>query len=250
MKWRRWGMLEPIVADAPVDLSQIAAEWEQNLSARAEELESGSDYSYRKLLLPAIDKFLSRRNPDASVLDAGCGLGFVTEHAVRAGFHAKGIDVCQASIAYARNQFQGIEFSGGSIEEYANGSGEHFDVIVANMVLHNAPSLHDCIESLSQLAHPDGVVFVSIPHPCFWLQSRSYRGKLSFRYTQRACYKLPFKITNGRAHPSRFSYFHRPLEHYLTAFSEAGFHLLSAEALGNGRSGKVADLLVVELRRM
>ncbi|WP_371300463.1 trans-aconitate 2-methyltransferase [Cellulomonas sp. Y8] len=50
------------------------------------------------------------------VLDAGCGPGHWTDHLVRRGHEARGIDLAAAFVERARSMYPGVPFAVGSID--------------------------------------------------------------------------------------------------------------------------------------
>ena len=111
---------------------------------RLHELGSNDDPSYRALSHLILQK-LTGLLPDGhgSVLDVGCGIGFLSSHIASLGFTVVGIDPADQGIEIASTTHTQphLQFEATSLEDYAyNHPNASFDALVANMVLHCVPN--------------------------------------------------------------------------------------------------------------
>lgn len=77
--------------------------------------------------------------PGATVLDAGCGPGFVAASARLLGAAVEGIDFAEGMVKQAKDLFPDIKFSIADVENLP-GHDETFDAVLSNIVLFHVMS--------------------------------------------------------------------------------------------------------------
>lgn len=88
----------------------------------------------RKLILDTIDRHLSV-DRHTTLLDAGCGIGLLTQHFVEAGFRVVGADFCAGAIERAKADGGTAEFIVSPLSSLD--LGRRFEVVVvADVLLH------------------------------------------------------------------------------------------------------------------
>jgi 2-polyprenyl-3-methyl-5-hydroxy-6-metoxy-1,4-benzoquinol methylase len=202
-----------------------AGPWNKNVEFRIKELESHIDRTYWELLVPLFKKKVADITKRESIIDVGCGLGFLTGELAAYSEKITGIDISDISISYAREKFKNTtNFINASIIEYQhNHQDVFFDICIANMVFHNIEKIGANISVINRFLKPEGVLLFSIPHPSFWYKSRSYFDKESYFYEQEKLYNVPFQIRGRNRHPSKIAYWHRSLEFYSRMLEDNGF---------------------------
>ncbi len=135
-----------------------------------------------------------------TVLDAGCGTGYLSKKLRDRGALVTGIDFSERMIEIARATHPDIGFRVDSCSELRTIGDEHFDIVIANYVLMDVPDLGGTMKALT----------------CYcW----------SFTYfEQRKCADPPWGHFK-----SEFIWFHRPLSDYWKAFMAAGFAVVDFE---------------------
>jgi len=95
------------------------------------------------------------------VLDAGCGWGRDVDYFQRNGFEAKGIDLAEEALAFARQNMQG-EFIRSDIKD-TGFEDESFQGIWCNSVIHFYPEeeMKEIISEISRITSPGGVFYLS-----------------------------------------------------------------------------------------
>lgn len=95
------------------EMERISYAWDMNVHIRANDLECGTDITYTNIILPWVLKEVSHHSTEKStILDIGCGCGFLTNAIYQSGrFAIQGIDISTASIAYAKRKYPNIFFS-------------------------------------------------------------------------------------------------------------------------------------------
>ncbi len=167
-----------------------------------------------------------------TVLDAGCGTGYLSKKLRDKDALVTGIDFSQRMIEIARTQNPDIDFRVDSCSELATIDDEHFDMVIANYVLMDTPDIRATMDAFHRVLKTEGVVVLVFSHPCFPQGSKtvSENGEeicycWSFPYfEQKKCLDPPW------AHfSSEFIWFHRPLSDYWKAFTTAGFWVVDFE---------------------
>jgi len=218
--------------------------WDQNAASRAAELDEGVDEAYKALTSICIDA-LELRGTRGRVLDAGCGVGALTDALARAGRNPVGIDPSITSIDWARRRFPGLELECLSIEAFARQWESAFEAVIANMVLHTAPDLDSFTRSSARVTRPGGLFLATLPHPAFYLFGKAGLDWVDAVYGTDDCYLIPFRIRSGRVHPARVPYFQRTIERYSESLYLAGYrdvHITEPAQVGKGRP---FDVLVI-----
>lgn len=203
----------------------IAMEWDNVAQLRAKQVEGGEDLSYHYVLLPYILKFCKQVSPN-TVLDVGCGTGFLTERISEIASTVVAVDLSGESLRVARNRLGSdvcVTFVQSSIEEYAaREAGKSFDLVVANMSLMTTPSLDGMINAIARLVRPGGYFIFTVTHPWFWPFYWGYANESWFEYGKELMIEAPFKISLQRENAPITTHVHRPLERYITALIGAG----------------------------
>jgi 2-polyprenyl-3-methyl-5-hydroxy-6-metoxy-1,4-benzoquinol methylase len=233
-------------------VNQQQDSWEINFSFRKEELESRGDKTYWEVLVPVFKNAVRGVIPHGTVLDVGCGLGYLTNEIAPDVEKITGIDPAGKVIEFAKDKFRNrnTEFVDASILDFEKENQDcRYDICIANMVFHNIGDLDINIRAIHHLLNRQGYLLFSIPHPAFWYSTRSYFDGKSFFYEKEKSYQLPFKIRNFKQHPSLITYWHRSLEHYVEILKKSNFIITSIKepALPGGHS--VKDILFFVCRK-
>jgi 2-polyprenyl-6-hydroxyphenyl methylase/3-demethylubiquinone-9 3-methyltransferase len=115
------------------------------------------------LRLSYIRQFLDLKGKRA--LDVGCGGGLLTEALARNQAVVSGLDISTTSItaAVSHADVSGleIEYTAGSVEEYAGLHPGKFDVITCMELLEHVPDISSLINACSVLLKPGGHLFIA-----------------------------------------------------------------------------------------
>lgn len=168
-----------------------------------------------------------------TVLDAGCGTGYLSCQLCKQGAIVTGIDFSPQMLEIAqqkdRSQNLTITFQEDSCSQLKTLPDDCFDVLVSNYVLMDLPVLEGATHAFYRVLKPGGIAVVVFSHPCFPQgdetrvnddRSITYCWKQSY-FEQHKRQDLPWKHFT-----SSFIWFHRPLSDYWRAFRNAGFEQL------------------------
>lgn len=174
------------------------------------------DLVRKHLLNPAIFSLLGNAH-HKTILDAGCGQGYLARLLARQGATVTGVEPSEPFWRYALQREQseqlGIHYVQADLSTWTPPSA-HFDVAIANMVFMDIPdfepALRNCVASLRN----NGGLIFSILHPSFEESGAAWKAK---GYIEVRDY------FRERAIKQDYGYFiHRPLSTYLNSVIDAG----------------------------
>ena len=224
---------------------QIRHNWNNNVLIRASDLEQETDYSYINYIKPwVINKVLSHTDINSTIIDIGCGCGYLTNIVYECGRNnICGVDISESSILYSQNKYPDIPFVCKDICEL--NSLKKFDLCLAIMVVNNMPNIEEFFKSTRRLLLPSGKILVVLPHPCFW--PKHHLNQKEYCYFKEVPYEFHF-ATKGRSdYIAHILYFHRTLETYLDNIQKAGFQVTDFEEMFETETQTEPDILCMEL---
>jgi SAM-dependent methyltransferase len=118
-----------------------------------------------------------RKYRAASVLEAGCGLGYFTYALKRGGYDVLGIDVSTKAVAHA-TQTYGDLYRTDSIESYARTAGRSFDAVVMVEVIEHLENPIGAIEGALRLLSPGGSLVLTTPNRTYYGYDRIWSTDL------------------------------------------------------------------------
>ena len=166
--------------------------------------------------------------PGMSILDVGCGEGYLTRLVAERGADVAGLDYCNefvvASREEARRRGMDICYEHGDATSlpYPEAS---FDAVVANHLFNELPDMDAAVAEFARVLKPGGRVIALMLHPCFY--------RANFQRTDRLEPILPSEyfgirelsqkfLVSGLTSPEPVLVRLRPLEAYFGAFAAAG----------------------------
>lgn len=160
-----------------------------------------------------------------TVLDAGCGTGYLSRQLARQGARVTGVDFSERMIEIACSRAPEIPFFVDSCCDLATQGDGQFDRLVANYVLMDLPDLEGAIGAFYRVLRPGGIAVLVFSHPCFPAGRivKLEGGGIAYQWPK------PYFETAKCVDPpwshftSDFIWFHRPLSDYWKAFNAAGF---------------------------
>lgn len=227
---------------------RIKNAWDQNVSTRALDLEKATDITYTKLIMPwVIEKVLSNSETNISILDIGCGCGYLSNAIYNRGYtNIQGIDISPESIRYAQRKYPHITFYNEDICNLC--STNNYDLCLAIMVLNNMQDLEGFFEVIQNLISPGGKFIVVLPHPCVW-PNRHLKG-CEFSYLNEKPYDFSFGTRGRRDYSSNILFFHRTLETYFNCFRKANFSITDYHEIVENELDRHPDIVCFELTYM
>lgn len=115
-----------------------------------------------------IDALLDRVTPDSSVLELGCGSGWLTIAMAQRGARAHGLDIGDKALEVARSYYESVKanIAGTATYQLADLNTidlplEHYDAIVAKGVLHHLLNLESLFDQIHKTLKPGGLLWIS-----------------------------------------------------------------------------------------
>lgn len=205
------------------NVCEIAEEWNRVCEKREQTINQGKDISLKYVTVPSIIKNLSEENPK-SVLDVGCGTGFLTNEISKICDYCCGIDASAKSIRIAKEKYKKdhVTFQNSTISEFK--SQDRFDSCVANMVFMTDPDWINSLKNIYEHLSIGGSLFVMITHPCFWPLYWEYANESWFNYSKEIYIENEFHTSFSES-IGITTHIHRPLSIYFENIKLAGFDI-------------------------
>ena len=217
--------------------AKIVESWHINASAWTAAVRNGEMESRNLVSNRAIVEAVVSRLP-CSVLDLGCGEGWLSRDLAARGMHTIGVDVVPDLIERARSAGGG-EFHVASYEEIAAGVLKiTVDVIVCNFALLGKDSVEGLFRALPSMLQSGGSFVVQTLHPI------------------EACGGHPYadgwREGSWEGFGSDFTdpapWYFRTLESWRTLFEASGFQLLETREPLHPITGKPASVIFIAHR--
>lgn len=215
--------------------------------------EGGSEH-HQKVAIPAVMKLLQPQ-PGERVLDIGAGQGVLAPYVARAGANYVGVDASPrlAGMARKRHAQEGTFLVGDAraLERLPELEPASFDAAVFLLSLQDMDPLEPVLASAARMLKPGGRLVLLLTHPAFRIPRQSGWGydesrKLVYRRVDRYLTPLPVPMKPFPGQEGRTWSFHRPLQGYVNALSDAGMTVdrmeeVPAGAVASGTGNRRAD---------
>jgi SAM-dependent methyltransferase len=227
---RQWPCPDPIGAE------EVRAAWNRN----AERWDAGYDHDGDETRRYLSDESLLRmlgEVTDRTVLDLGCGNGYLCRKLAHAGGRVTGVDLSDEMLAnaegYERAKPHGIRYLRSSITDLSALPDESFDAVVSNYVLQDLLEYDKAVHEAYRVLRPGGHVVLVITHPCFSCGPREWhvRAPDSPRPEESIFFAVDHYFREGAYLLDAWDgftpvpYFHRPLRAYWRTFRATGFEV-------------------------
>lgn len=215
----------------------IIDSWQRNSGPWTAAVRNGRIDSRRLVTDQAImDAVMSRR--PRSVLDLGCGEGWLTRHLGALGVAVVGVDAV-AELISAATAAGGGDFRVLSYAEVVAGALERsFDLVVSNFALLGERSVDDLVRGAPRLLRRRGALVVQTLHPL------AACGELPYRDGWREGSWAGFDPAFTDPAPWYF----RTLESWIRLFADSGLQLRAMREPVHPHSGRPASVIFVAER--
>lgn len=218
----------------PFDDAQIVQSWEVNASAWTAAVRGGQIESRQQVTDAAIVDAVLSRSP-RSVLDIGCGEGWLARELAARNIRTTGIDVVPELVEAARRAGGG-DFHVASYEELAAGKFEmQTDVVVCNFSLLGRESVESLVRTAPSFLGTKGSFIVQTLHPVM------------------SCGDLPYRdgwwegswAGFGPEFTDPAPWYFRTLESWTKLFTDCGLRLLEMREPLHPESRKPASVIFI-----
>ncbi|NIR15594.1 MAG: methyltransferase domain-containing protein, partial [Desulfobacterales bacterium] len=128
------------------------------------------DFNRQHIIDPAIFHMLGSVN-GLSILDAGCGNGYLCRLLAKKGAKMVGVDISKRFIEIARQKEKetplGILYYSGTLSNLEMLGNKRFDIVISNLALMDVLHLEKAMMEINRVLKEDGRLIFSILHPCF-----------------------------------------------------------------------------------
>jgi len=195
-----------------------------------------NDTYHAQVVIPNLLRLINL-GKDESLLELGCGQGFVLEKFLPQSKLLTGVDIGKELIEIAKQKNKSINYIVGSAEDAKILPGQTFDVVMVVLAIQNMKNLNLVVENISRLLKPNGRVYLVINHPAFripqhssWMFSEDKKTQMrvvdSYMIEKEISIDMnPGKKENKKITPS----FHRPLQVYSKSFAKNNFAITKIE---------------------
>ena len=214
--------------------ARIVRSWQANAAPWTSAVRGNQIESRTLVTNHAIVDAVLSRSP-ASVLDIGCGEGWLVRALADQGVRAIGVDVVPSLIEQARQEGGG-EFLIASYEEIAAGAIDlEVDVAVANFSLIGKEPVELLLRHIPTLLTPHGALIIQTLHPISACGDHPYED--GWRAGSWAGFSEDF------TDPA--PWYFRTLESWVRLLDESGFRIVERREPVDPRSGRAASVIFI-----
>jgi ubiquinone/menaquinone biosynthesis C-methylase UbiE len=168
-----------------------------------------------------------------TVLDAGCGEGYLSRILARNGATVTGIDssasLIEAAVAQSHTDELPISYDIGSVGKLPY-TDDAFDLVVCNHLLNDLYDPSIAIDEFARVLARNGRLIILMLHPCFYNKhaerDQETNGLIASSYFETRSIEQVFEV-GGLTSPVANTAWLRPLEFYTEALRKSGFAIIS-----------------------
>ncbi len=218
----------------PFSDARIVDSWRKNASPWTAAVRENQIASRTLVTNKAVVDAVLSRSP-RTVLDIGCGEGWLARSLSNHGIHAIGVDVVPALVEQAKKAGGG-EFMVASYEDLAAGNVDvSVDLVVANFSLIGKESVESVIRRASSLLNPGGSLIIQTLHPVASCGDESYTD--GWRTGSWAGFSEEF------SDPA--PWYFRTMESWEHLLADSGFRILETREPVHPETGKPASVIFI-----
>lgn len=216
-------------ASFPLKNTRPAQEsWGGVASWYVKHLESPDTY-HAKVILPNLLRLISPKKGER-ILDIACGEGFFTRALSEAGAKAEGVDVGEELLSYAKQKTPDIPYHTGSAEDLSAFPKGKFDHVLIALAIQNIAHADKVIAGAHRLLKAKGAFHIVMNHPAFriprqsaweWNEKGSLQSRRVDAYLSES--SADIEMHPGRSDSPKTVSYHRPLQYYFKALTNADF---------------------------
>jgi 2-polyprenyl-3-methyl-5-hydroxy-6-metoxy-1,4-benzoquinol methylase len=215
-----------------VRAATVSDPWEVNASFWIQIIREKRDRYRSELTDPAVTKAIGSPKR-LSVLDAGCGEGYLSRMLAKAGATVTGIDFSAPLIAAAKEMNLTdrlpITFDTGTVYDLPY-AGDAFDLVVCNHLINDLQDPAEPIREFARVLRQGGRLIILMLHPCFYNahaeRDQATNGTIASSYFAERSIRQTFKV-GGLTSPVANTAYLRSLEYYVGQLHQSSFVVTS-----------------------
>jgi len=149
---------------------QISEAWNKLADRWSNSYTEYGDTNRRFIIDPAIFRLLGSVK-NLSILDAGCGNGYLCRLLAKKDAKVTGVDISKRFIQIAKQKEKeaplGITYHVLTLCDLSTFQDETFDIVISNLALMDVHNLEKAVKELHNVLKKNGKLVFSIMHPCF-----------------------------------------------------------------------------------
>ena len=199
-------------------------QWNKYASLYNKGIGKSGDMLHQDLIDPIIFGFINSWK-ESSVLDAGCGNGYLVNKLALLAKQIVGVDASEKLLKSATSQVlhKNASFQLADITKKLPFGNSNFDVVIANMVIQYLPLLENFAKESSRLLKVNGKLIIIIDHPshALFLRAQELIGKKNDKFLSSGSYfKSGLRKKKSLWDKAILEYYHRPIMEYINIFSD------------------------------
>lgn len=139
----------------------------------------------RKIVLEAVLNRLQNSKKPLTILDLGCGPGWLCHELTELGFNAQGCDISHSQINLAKKKYSKLNFVVADPQSSLPYTDNQFDIVIAAFSVCDMPDQPKALKEIRRVLKQGGKFINIIPNPYYTLPvaqwKRSLFGKLFFK---------------------------------------------------------------------
>jgi len=206
----------------------LPSRWDTNASYWVQIIREHRDRYRNELTDPAMLKAIGEP-AGMTVLDAGCGEGYLARILARRGATVTGVDSSAKLIEAARIQTLAetlpVTFDIASVDELPY-TDDTFDLVVCNHLVNDLYDPSKPISEFARVLRSGGRLIILMLHPCFYNKhaerDQATNGLIASSYFETRSIEQAFEVDGLRSPVANSAWF-RPLEYYTEELRKSGF---------------------------
>ena len=211
---------------------KLPSRWDTNASFWVQIIREHRDKYRNELTDPAILEAIGQAD-GLTMLDAGCGEGYLSRMLARNGATVTGVDSSAKLIEAARTQSLNgalpVSFDVASVDELPYPDGT-FHLVVCNHLLNDLQDPSKPISEFARVLRNGGRLAILMLHPCFYNKhaerEQATNGLIAASYFDTRSVEQVFEV-DGLTSPAANTAWFRPLEFYTEELRKSGFVITS-----------------------
>lgn len=228
------------------ELDKVTSEWTKE-SSRVDKVQHVKNKVLNKKILEALKQYKNK----GWLFDYHAEWGELANEASRLNYHVQAMNASHAMVLEARKKYKApIFFSESEFNEIAMSLKNKFDVVVSNLwfSMVNNTQQKKLIANYKKLMRDDGILILTMGHPCFSMDANSLVTKRSIPKNVKYSKEFSYEKTiheNGL----RLTDTHRPLSYYTSLFAKNGFVVRDIKESDTLRSSFNPDFIIFILSK-